>query len=80
MNAARTPFLAFSPDRAPMCASTPRIMSAAQVVALMAQARLTVRSIAGSRPMLAIPMHQASTNASWIREIRPPPTLMYAFR
>ena len=53
-------------------------MSAAQKVALIAQARLMLRSNAGSRPTLAIPMHQASMNASWIREIRPPPTLMYA--
>ena len=61
-----------------MCPNTPTIMSAAQQVALMAHARLMLRSSAGSRPTLAIPMHQASRNASWIREIRPPPTLMYA--
>ena len=78
MNAARTPFLKSCPERALTWANTPKIMIAAQQVALIAQARLMLRSNAGSRPTLAIPMHQASRNASWIREIRPPPTLMYA--
>ena len=61
-----------------MCANTPMIMSAAQQVALIAQARVMVLSSAGSRPRLAIVMPQASKNASWIRVTSPPPTLTYA--
>ena len=61
-----------------MCPNTPTIMRAAQQVALIAQARAMLRSNAGSRPTFAIPMHQASRNASCIRETRPPPTLTYA--
>jgi hypothetical protein len=58
-----------------MCANTPMIMSAAQQVTLITQARVMVLSIAGSRLMFAIVIAQASKNASWIRLTSPPPTL-----
>ena len=69
---------AISPDSTGMCPNTPMIMSVAQQVALITQARVIVLSSAGSRPTLAIVIPQASKNASWIRLTSPPPTLTYA--
>ena len=75
---ARAPSLTVSPDSTLICPNTPMIMSAAQHVTLIAQARVKDLSSAGSRPTLAIVMAQASKNASWIRVTSPPPTLTYA--